>query len=62
MLTIKTIRKDFNIFFFKLLGIIGKLIISEKIKPIFIIYIVIDLFILFKTFKNQFRNLRNFLF
>ena len=62
MLTIKTIRKDFNIFFFKLLGIIGKLIISEKIKPIFIIYIVIDLFILFKTFKNQFRNLRKFLF
>ena len=62
MLTKKTIRKDFNIFFFKLLGIIGKLLISEKIKLIFIIYIDIDLFISFKTFKYQFRNLRKFLF
>ena len=62
MLTIKTIRKDFNIFFFKLLEIIGKLLISEKIKLIFIIYIVIDLFIPFKTFKYQFRNLRKFFF
>ena len=42
MLTLKTIRKDFNNFFFKLLGIIGKLLISEKIELIFIIYIVID--------------------
>ena len=62
MSTIKTIRKDFNIFFFKRLGIIGKLLISEKINLIFIIYIVIDLFIPFKTFKYQFRNLRQFLF
>ena len=62
MLTIKTIRKDFNIFFFKLLGIIGKLLISEKIKLQFIIYIVVDLFIPFKTFIYQFRNLRKFFF
>ena len=56
------IANDFNIFFFKLLGIIGKLLISEKIKLQFIIYIVVDLFIPFKTFKYQFRNLRKFLF
>ena len=62
MLTIKTIRKDFNNFFFKLLGIIGKLLISEKINLIFIIYIVVDLFIPFETFKYQFRNLRKFFF
>ena len=61
MLTKKANRKDFNIFFFKLLGIIGKLLISEKIKLIFIIYIVIDLFIPFKTLKYQFRNFRNIL-
>ena len=47
MLTIKTITKDFNNFFFKFLGIIGKLLISEKRKVIFIIYIVIDLFLPF---------------
>ena len=62
ILTKKAISKDFNIFFFKLLAIIGKLLISEKIKLIFIIHIVIDLFITFKTFKYQFRNLRKFLF
>ena len=61
MLTIKTIRKHYKNFFFKLLGIVGKLLISEKIKLIFIIYIVIDLFIPFKTFKFQFRNLKKFL-
>ena len=62
MLTLKTIRMDFNNFFFKLLGIISKLLISEKINLIFIIFIVVDLFIPFKTFKYQFSNLRKFFF
>ena len=61
MLTLKTFRKDYKNFFFKLLGIIGKLLISEKINLIFIIYIVVDLFIPFKTLKYQFRNFRKFL-